>query len=168
MLAKSVVALAAFPDELARWRADPELGPSAVEELLRYDSPVQLNSRLLRGPLTADGVEVPGGRIVFCLLGAANRDPARFDDPDRLDLARPGVRPMSFGGGPHFCLGAALARMEAAIALPMLYDVLDVHPVGRPEPRPGLGLHGYARLPVELVPRDRPLPSPGAGTMISP
>ena len=123
-----------------------------MEELLRFDSPVQLNSRLLRGPLTVDGVDVPGGRLVFCLLGAANRDPDRFPDPDRLDLARPGVRAMSFGGGPHFCLGAALARMEAAEALPMLFAALDVHP-GRPDPRPGLGLHGYARLPVELSER---------------
>ncbi len=152
LLAKSVVALAAFPDQLARWRDDPALSAGAVEELLRFDSPVQLNSRLVRGPLRVDGVDVPAGRIVFCLLGAANRDPDRFPDPDRLDLARPGVRPMSFGGGPHFCLGAALARMEAAEALPMLFAALDVHP-GRPDPRPGLGLHGYARLPAELAPR---------------
>lgn len=152
LLAKSVVALSAFPDQLAWWRADPALGTNAVEELLRFDSPVQLNSRLLRGPLTVDGVEVPGGRVVFCLLGAANRDPVRFPDPDRLDLARPAVRSMIFGGGPHFCLGAALARMEAAEALPRLFQSLDVQPVGRPEPRPGLGLHGYARLPVAMTP----------------
>lgn len=153
LLSKSVAALNRHPDELARWRADPGLGANAVEELLRFDSPVQLNSRVLRADVEADGVSIPAGRIVYSLLAAANRDPARFADPDRLDLGRAGTRSMSFGGGPHFCLGAALARAETSLALPMFFTAFDVE-VGRPEQRPGLGLHGYARLPVRLTRRN--------------
>jgi hypothetical protein len=88
---------------------------------------------------------------VFAVLGAANRDPDRFPDPDRLDLGRQGIRSMSFGGGPHFCLGAPLARIEVAEALPALYAAFDVELAGDPEPRPGLALRGLARLPVRLA-----------------
>ena len=113
---------------------------------------MQLNSRVLHGDVVADGVPIPQGRVVFSFLGAANRDPARFDDPDRLDLGRAGVRAMSFGGGPHFCLGAALARLETAEALPLLFAAYHVE-VLTPQQRRGLGLHGFARLPVRLVAR---------------
>ncbi len=150
LLGNSVVALTRNPDEITRWRDDPGLTTNAVEELLRYDSPVQLNSRVLHDDVTIDGHRVPGGRAVFNLLGAANRDPERFPDPDRLDLGRPDVRSMSFGGGPHFCLGASLARIEVAVALPALFDAFEVELDGDPEPRPGLALHGHARLPVRL------------------
>ena len=155
LLANSVVALTRNPDEITRWRADPGLTTNAVEELLRYDSPVQMNSRVLHEAVTIAGNEVPGGRVVFTLLGAANRDPERFPDPDRLDLGRPDVRSMSFGGGPHFCIGASLARIEAAEALPALFAAFDIALDGDPEPRPGLALHGYARLPVQLTHRSR-------------
>lgn len=153
LLAKSVVALLAAPGELERWRTNPALTATAVEELLRFDSPVQMNSRVLRADLPVGSQVVPGNRIVFCCLGAANRDPTRYADPDRLDLARGDVRPLSFGGGAHFCLGAALARMEAAAALPMLFEAFDVTLDGEPVARPGLALHGYTRLPVVLSPR---------------
>ena len=99
LLATSVVALAGRPDQLERWRGDPALTSSAVEELLRFDSPVQLNSRVLHRDVTADGVEIPAGRVVFNFLGAANRDPAQFAEPDRLDLGRLGVRSMSSAAG---------------------------------------------------------------------
>jgi cytochrome P450 len=153
LLAKSVVALVSAPGELERWRGDPGLTGNAVEELLRFDSPVQMNSRILPADVPVGDDVIPGGRIVFCCLGAANRDPDRFVDPDRLDLSRPDVRSMSFGGGAHFCLGAALARVEAAEALPMLFDAFDVTVAGTPVQRPGLALHGFARLPVTLIPR---------------
>ena len=153
LLGNAVLALVRHGDELERWRRDPALTSNAVEELLRFDSPVQLNSRVVRGDVEIEGVLVPAGRVVFSLLGAANRDPDRFADPDRLDLGRRDVRPMSFGGGPHFCLGAALARIEAAEALPALFGAFEVTLDGPPEPRPGLGLHGHARLPVRLTER---------------
>jgi cytochrome P450 len=153
LLAKSVVALVSAPGELQRWRADPGLTGSAVEELLRFDSPVQMNSRILPADVPVGADVIPGGRIVFCCLGAANRDPARYPDPDRLDLSRPDVRGMSFGGGAHFCLGAALARLEAAAALPMLFGAFDVALAGEPVLRPGLALHGFAELPVVLTAR---------------
>ena len=153
LLAKSVVALVSAPGELQRWRADPGLTGSAVEELLRFDSPVQMNSRILSADVPVGADVIPGGRIVFCCLGAANRDPARYPDPDRLDLSRPDVRGMSFGGGAHFCLGAALARLEAAAALPMLFGAFDVALAGEPVLRPGLALHGFAELPVVLTAR---------------
>jgi cytochrome P450 len=153
LLGNAVVALTRNPDQIMRWSADPGLTTNAVEELLRYDSPVQMNSRVLHADVTIDGQQVPAGRVVFTLLGAANRDPERFPDPDRLDLGRPDVRPMSFGGGPHFCLGASLARIEAAVALPALLEAFEVALDGDPEPRPGLALHGHARLPVRLTTR---------------
>jgi cytochrome P450 len=153
LLGNAVVALTRNPDQITRWREDPGLTTNAVEELLRYDSPVQMNSRVLHEAITIDGQQVPAGRVVFTLLGAANRDPERFPDPDRLDLGRPDVRPMSFGGGPHFCLGASLARIEAAVALPELLETFEVALDGDPEPRPGLALHGHARLPVRLTRR---------------
>jgi cytochrome P450 len=153
LLGNAVVALTRNPDQITRWRDDPGLTTNAVEELLRYDSPVQMNSRVLHDDVTVDGQQVPAGRVVFTLLGAANRDPERFPDPDRLDLGRPDVRPMSFGGGPHFCLGASLARIEAAEALPALLEAFEVALDGDPEPRPGLALHGHARLPVRLTRR---------------
>ena len=96
---------------------------------------------------------MPAGRVVFSLLGAANRDPLRFPDPDRLDLGRRDVRAMSFGGGPHYCLGAALARIEAAEALPALFDAFDVSLDGEPEPRHGFALHGHAQIAVRLAAR---------------
>ena len=91
--------------------------PSAVEELLRYDSPVQWTSRVTAEDVTLGGVEIERGRIVLACLGAANRDPAVFPDPDRLDVRRADNRHLAFGQGIHFCLGATLARLEAEVAI---------------------------------------------------
>ncbi len=153
LLGNAVIALVRNPDQLTRWREDPGLTSNAVEELLRYDTPVQLNSRVMLADVDIDEHRVTAGRLVFNLLGAANRDPLQFPDPDRLDLGRGNIRSMSFGGGPHYCLGAALARMEAAEALPALFDAFDVSLDGDPQPRPGLALHGHAQIPVRLTPR---------------
>ena len=97
-------------------RNDPGLAPSAVEELVRYDSPVQVTVRFPREEIDFAGVTVRPGELVAVVLGAANRDPDRFDDPDRLDLNRSDNHHLSFGHGTHFCLGSQLARMEAQIA----------------------------------------------------
>lgn len=117
LIANGTLALLRNPDQLERLRREPELVPNAVEELLRYDSPVQLTSRLVREDLELRGHRFRRGEQLVLLLGAANRDPEAFPDPDRLDVARENVRHLSFGHGIHFCLGAQLARLEGALAL---------------------------------------------------
>lgn len=122
LLGNSVLALLRNPAELEKLRGRPEVSASAVDELLRYDPPGQLASRVAREDLELDGVRIPRGDSVLALLGAANRDPARFAEPDRLDLDRTKVNHLSFGHGIHLCLGAQLARMEVRIALRKLID----------------------------------------------
>jgi cytochrome P450 len=135
--------------------ADQVLAPADfVEEVLRYDSPVQLTSRAaLRDGLEIAGVPVPRDAQVLLLLGAANRDAARFRDPEEFEPDRPDNQPLSFGAGGHFCLGAALARLEAVTAFPLLLDRF-------PQLAPAEGverirsdrlvLRGYRTLPVTV------------------
>lgn len=120
LLGNAVLALLRNPDERQRLQHDPALIGNAVEELLRYDSPVQLTDRVATADCEIAGQRVRRGTMVALLLGAANRDAAEFADPDRLDLSRQNNHHVAFGHGPHFCLGAALARLEAQIALPTL------------------------------------------------
>ncbi len=125
LIGNGLLALHRNPGELARLRDDPSLLPNAVEELLRYDSPVQLTSRLVSESVEIMGETVQSGEEVIALLGAANHDPAAYaGDPDVLDVGRPGVRAISFGGGLHFCLGAQLARIEGEIAFRRLIERL--------------------------------------------
>ena len=111
---------AAHPDQLELLRREPERIPDAVEELLRYDGPVQLTSRMVVEDRELCGRRLRRGQQLVLLLAAANRDPAQFADPDRLDVARRDVRHLAFGHGIHFCLGAQLARLEATLALEAL------------------------------------------------
>jgi cytochrome P450 len=120
LIGNSLVALFNHPAELARLRADPALMPQAVEEFLRYDSSVQQLPRVAQTDVEIAGQRILAGEMVICLLGSANRDPAVYDAPERLDISRPFVRSKSFGGGIHFCLGAQLARLETEIALSTL------------------------------------------------
>ncbi|HEY6594141.1 MAG TPA: cytochrome P450 [Asanoa sp.] len=131
---------------------DPDTAPAYVEEFLRYDSPVQLTSRLVTRPTRVPGLDLPAGAWLMLLLGAANRDPARFGEPDRFDPWRADGGPISFGAGAHYCLGAPLARLEARIALPLLRDLPGLALAGEPERRDRLTLRGYARLPVTTTP----------------
>lgn len=117
LIANSVLALLRHPDQRRRLQDDPSLMPTAVEELLRYDSPVQLTDRVATEDADIDGHPIRKGQLVGLLIGAANRDPERFTDPDRLDVARSDNDHLAFSRGVHFCLGAALARVEAEIAL---------------------------------------------------
>jgi orsellenic acid P450 oxidase len=111
-IGNGVLALARHPSQLSLLRALPDLIPDAVEEMLRFDSSVQSNSRQLVDDLELQGRTLRRGELVVALMGAANRDPERFTDPDRFDVTRSGVRPLSFGSGMRHCVGAMLARLE--------------------------------------------------------
>jgi cytochrome P450 len=152
LIGNAVLALLRHPEELARVRADTSLVRGAIEECLRYDSPVQLTSRVATPDLELGGKRILAGQEVDLILGAANRDPEQFSDPDRLDVARSDCRHLSFGHGTHFCLGAALARVEAQIALEALATRF---PNLRPDDEPprwreGFVLRGPASLPLAV------------------
>jgi cytochrome P450 len=152
LIGNGLLALLRHPGELDRLRRDPLLLPSAVEELLRYDSPVQVNGRIAGDDIEIDGHAFPAGATLLVLQGAANRDPRRFPDPDRLDVGRSDGASMSFGTGIHFCLGAALARVEGQVVFGRLLDryqsieLLD----DNPRYRDSITLRGLAELPVRL------------------
>lgn len=116
-LSWTAVLLARHPDQRALLAQDPSLVPGAVEELLRYEAPSPVNGRWLTRPVEVQGVTIPAESKVLLLNGSANRDPREFDDPDRFDVRRKTGRHITFGFGAHFCLGAALARMEGRLAL---------------------------------------------------
>jgi cytochrome P450 len=150
LLANGLAALLAHPQQLRLLRERPDLGQAAVEELVRFDSPVQLITRVVADPVELGGTEVAEGERVVAYLGAGNRDPERFADPDELRLDRADNAPLSFGGGIHYCLGAPLARLEAQVALPALarrFPRLAL--AGAPEHRDSLSIKGFSRLPVD-------------------
>jgi cytochrome P450 len=123
LIGNSVVALLNHPEQLARVRADPALVPNAVEEVLRYFSPVEMASpRFAREDFVLDGTSIPRTKGVFPVLASANRDPQRFPDPNRFDIKRPDAsRHVAFGKGVHLCLGAPLARIEGQVAMETLF-----------------------------------------------
>ncbi|WP_280263000.1 cytochrome P450 [Nocardia wallacei] len=149
LIGNGVAALLDHPDQMDLLRARPDLASSAVEELLRYDSPVQTNGRTVLEPTRLAGVDLHPGQVVLTLLGAANRDPDRFCDPDRLDITRTGIPPLSFGAGIHFCLGAPLARLEGAILFPLLMARFPgLRLAEQPRWRTGLSFRGLSTLKV--------------------
>lgn len=152
LLGNGINLLLNHPDQLAALVADPTLWPNAVEEILRYDSPVQLTARVARTDTTVAGTEIQRGELVVIYLAAANRDPAVFEHPDRFDVSRDGAgRHLAFSGGRHFCLGAALARAEGEAGLRRFFDRYpDVRPAGSGTRRPTRVLRGWAQLPVLL------------------
>jgi cytochrome P450 len=153
LLANGLLALLDHPDQTARLRAESELARPAVEELLRYDPPVQLvYGRTAVDDLVVGDLTLHAGQRVVAVLGAANRDPSVFTDPDRLILDRDDGIPLSFGAGIHHCLGAALARLEGQVLLPRLlgrYPSLRL--AGAGTRRAGNTIRGYASLPLALA-----------------
>ena len=154
LIGNSVLALLAHPDQLARMRADPALIVSGIDELLRFDGPVQVTGRGVMQDLEVAGTRVAAGQHVTMVLGAANRDPLQFSEPDRLDLGRRDIRHVAFGHGIHFCLGAALARLEGQIALGTLvgrFPSLRLDTTSAALPRmQGIVFRGVEALPVSI------------------
>jgi cytochrome P450 len=153
LIGNGTLALLQHGDQFERLRDEPDIGRFAVEEALRYDAPVQMTQRVPLEPCTlSNGDVVQPGEQMIVMLAAANRDPDAFPDPDRFDVGRADARRhLSFGGGIHHCLGAALARVEGEVALTTLVRRLPrMELAGEPERRPNFTLRGLAHLPVSV------------------
>ena len=150
LIGNGTLALLRHPDQLRRLREDPSLIGTAVEELLRFDGPVQRTARIPDADVTFGGTTIGKGELVMPFIGAADRDPAQFPDPDRLDIGRTDNRHIAFGWGIHFCLGAPLARVEGQIAINTLLQRFPKLALAteRPEYRQSLTLRGLSSLPV--------------------
>jgi cytochrome P450 PksS len=153
LIGNGILALLQYPDQMARLRNDPGLIKPAVEEFLRYSSPVDIaTERYAREDVTVAGVTIPQGAMVLPVLASANRDERQFPNPDALDIAREPNKHLAFGLGTHFCLGAPLARLEGQIAIStLLQRVPGLQLAGAPEGlrwRRGLLLRGLEALPV--------------------
>ncbi|SHG74701.1 cytochrome P450 [Bradyrhizobium erythrophlei] len=153
LIGNSLLALHRNPDQLSLLKANPSLIANAIDEFLRFEPSVQFTGRVALEDIDdLGGKKIPKGESVLCLLGSANRDPAVYPDrPDCLDITRKNIKPLSFGGGIHFCLGAQLARIEVEIAINTLLRRLPglrIDDVENPEWRPNLVLRGPKRLPA--------------------
>jgi len=151
LIGNGLLALHRAPDQWQRLKDDPSLIAGAIEELLRFDSSVQMTARVSNEEVEIAGVTLPSGSPVIMLLGSANRDPAQYQDPDRLDIGRQNVRPISFGGGIHHCLGAQLARLEAELVFTALIErlpTLELPDRDRPDWRRSFTLRGLNKLPA--------------------
>ncbi len=150
LIAVGMYSLMQNTEQMAQLRADPSKIPAAVEELLRYVSPVHMLARRALQEVTIRGVSIPKESSIYLLIGAANRDPEKFPDPEKLDINRPAVRSLGFGYGIHYCIGAALARMESQVAFETIIMRLPTlqMAVETPEFRPNYSLRGLTALPV--------------------
>jgi len=161
LIGNGTLAMLRHPDQLEKLRADPSLLPAAIEEFLRFDAPVQFTHRVAKENVTIGDKLIRRGQFVYLILAAANRDPDRFADPDRLDITRKDNHHVAFGQGPHFCLGAPLARLEAQIAFAALLRQFPAFRLAadRVAYRPTFNLRGLQSLPVAFERTS----GPGAG-----
>jgi len=150
LIGNGIYTLLQHPEQMAELRENPELIRSAVEELLRYESPVQFTARVLKEDIEICGQRIPKKWSILCMLGAANRDPKRFKDPNRLDLKRLNNQHLAFSAGPHACIGSQLARLEGQISiLKLLQRFPHMKLAGpRPEWASTFGFRGLKNLPV--------------------
>jgi cytochrome P450 len=153
LIGNAVALLTAHPEQLALLGAEPARWPSAVDEVLRHDSPVQRTGRVAHRDTVLAGQPVAAGRIVMVQLGGANRDPAVFSEPRRFDVTRPNAADhLAFSSGPHYCLGAALARLEGELGLRALFERFpDLALLEAPRRRPTRVLRGFDLMPVRLL-----------------
>lgn len=148
-LGLGIHALLTHPDQFTLLAGDPALAGAAAEEMLRWDGSAQMSQRAAVRPAVLDGVEIPAGDVIVVLIGAANRDPARFGDPDRFDITRDAGRGLFFGHGLHLCLGAALARLEMTVLLEQLGKRFpELRITGEVQRRQNPALRGMATLPL--------------------
>ena len=154
LIGNGLLCLLRNPDQFARLRAEPDLVGSAVEEMLRFESPVQVDARTAFEPVEIDGHRIDTGETVVTFLGAANRDPAEFDDPERFDVTRDPNHPLSFAAGIHYCLGANLARLEGRVVFDRLVRrTADIEWLDdAPDWRGTLILRGVNHLHVRITP----------------
>ncbi|WP_306361345.1 cytochrome P450 [Nocardia sp. CC227C] len=152
LIASAITLLLRHPDQLDRLRAEPELWPNAVEEVLRYEPPVFITARQALTDVELEGVQLHTGDMIMLSLAGANRDPEVFADPQRFDITRPNAKEhLAFSSGVHSCFGANLARMEAAYALRALFERFpDMQAAAPPRLRPQLTFRGYGNVPVRL------------------
>jgi pimeloyl-[acyl-carrier protein] synthase len=149
LIGNGTYALLRNPDQLALVRDDPEVARPAIEELLRFDGPVHATARVPTEDIDVGGTTIPKGDRMIVALGAANRDPAEYPDPDRLDVTREDNRHLTFSHGIHFCLGASLARVEGQVAIPRLLQRFpDLQLAAEPSYREHLVLRGLTELQV--------------------
>lgn len=150
LIGNGTLALMKNPDQLQRLRDDPSLLDSAIDEMLRYDSPVQLDSRIARETVEIGGKQIEPNQRVLCALGAANHDPEVFPEPDRFDVGRAPRNHLSFGRGIHYCLGAPLAKLEARVAFAGLIAKFEsLRLVQEPQYRDQITLRGLEELWLE-------------------
>jgi pimeloyl-[acyl-carrier protein] synthase len=152
LLGNGLVALLQYPDQLRRLRDEPTLIPTAVEEFLRYDSPVQFLGRIAPEDVECGGKRIRRGDLVLPVLAAANRDPSHFPDPDRLDVTREPNHHLAFGHGHHYCAGAPLARLEGRIAFTLILKDCPTLELATTELRhhENFNLRGCSNLPIRL------------------
>jgi cytochrome P450 len=161
LINNAMLSLLEHPEQQERLRTTPELIPSAIEEVLRYRSPLQAVFRKTTCDVAMHGQTIPAGSLVLPMIGSANRDPSQFAQPDRFDILRDPNPHIAFGHGPHFCLGAPLARLEGRIALEdLLTRLVDVKLASNEpwEPRDALHVYGPTRLPIVFEPNHRTAP----------
>ncbi len=153
LIGNGLLALGRHPDQMTRLRRQPQLMAAAVEEMIRYDSPVHSTVRVARKDTNIGGTDVTARSIVMVLLAAANRDPLQFDEPDRFDIARQPNAHLGFGEGIHFCIGAPLSRLEASIAFEMVLERFPRLRLSSPEPaltyKGALSMRGVTSLPMQ-------------------